>query len=70
MLVVPQSCGSVDTFKVGSHSVIIDAIGKNVLQVGTIFKAIDTGESQVVFCTDEGIQFAEMQSDLSLLHKP
>ena len=71
MLVVAQTCGSVDTFKIGDSSVIINAIYKNILQVGTIFKTINTVESQIVFCTDEGLQFAEIQGqDLSFVLRP
>ena len=41
------------------------------MQIGSIFKTINVYESLIVFCTDEGLHFAELRvSDLSLVHKP
>ena len=70
LLLVAQACGTIDLFKIGDGSVILTDLGNFTIQVGTIFKTINTSESTLVFCTDEGLHYAHMQSDLSIVFKP
>ena len=49
---------------------IIYEAGSCVMQVGTIFKTLHVLETLLVFCTDEGLAFAQLKSDLSFEYKP
>ena len=65
-----QSCGTIDTFKIGDGSVILTEMGSCTLQVGTIFRTIHANEATLVFCTDEGLHYAELMPNLSITFKP
>ena len=69
MLIVAQSCGNIDTFKIGDGSVILQELGNFCLQVGTIFKTINTSETTLVFCTDEGLHYAQLEANLNIVFK-
>ena len=49
---------------------IISEIGHFIIEVGTIFKTLHVQETLLVFCTDEGLAFAQLKSDLSLEFRP
>lgn len=70
MLVVAMACGNLQTYKIGDGEVVVSELGDSIVQVGTIFKSISISETMIALCTDEGLAFAEMRSDLSLNFRP
>ena len=49
---------------------MIEELGTFILQVGTIFKILHAQETILALCTDEGLHFAEIKPDMSLVLKP
>jgi len=60
----------VNTYRVNDSNGVVGELGHSILQIGTIFKTICVYESLLALCTDEGLHFAELTTDMKIKQKP